>query len=246
MNKLKLLCGLILLSASAWAQQNTLAGTTLAAAITPSQTQITLASTAAITSLVPSANSWSIYVDTEKMTVLFYGTNLAAKSLHVVRGSGTQAAAHISGAAVVVGPTNLFQGSDPPLGACTLAQVIVTPWINVKTGDQWLCGNAGFWVPGWNNDKRPYSPTATVASVAGSTLPSGPLFHMTGTNAITGFTLPVGFSYGQFCAIPDSGIWTWTAAGNIATAGTVTAANGVPVCFTWDQNLQKWFPSRVT
>ena len=93
-----------------------------------------------------------------------------------------------------------------------------------------------------------------VYSSTGTVTPSGPVFQMTGTGAISGFnvatTTMIGFPAtvtggGCFVAIPSSGIWTWTAAGNIATAGTVTAANNVPVTFCWNAATQKFIPSRI-
>jgi len=79
--------------------------------------------------------------------------------------------------------------------------------------------------------------------VAGVTLPSGPLFHVTGTNAITGWTIPVGFAGGSFTVIPDA-VFTWTAVGNIALAGTAVVSKALT--FTYDGNAAKvWFPSYI-
>jgi hypothetical protein len=142
-----------------------------------------------------------------------------------------------------------FQQSDPPFrGACVISNQLITPWVNVITQAKWICSAVtNTWVPGWDNPlASDWSlPTAAVASAATIT-PSGPLFHMTGTGTIANILLPVGFTNGSFCAIPDSGIWTWTAGGNINVLGTVTTANGVPLCFTYDPSTAKWFPSRVS
>jgi len=82
----------------------------------------------------------------------------------------------------------------------------------------------------------------TIASAA-TIAPDHGMHHVTGTTAIvtitppwTGFTGPVTL----FC----DGIWTWTAAGNIQTAGTCTTGNQVPVVFWYDG--AKWQPSRIT
>jgi hypothetical protein len=75
--------------------------------------------------------------------------------------------------------------------------------------------------------------------VAGATSVSGPLFHITGTNAITSFTLPVGFK-GGFCVIPD-GAFTTVAGNNIAEATTADANQ--TLCFTYDENTADLYPS---
>ncbi len=155
----------------------------------------------------------------------------------------------LSGAIVLVGPTDVTQAGGPggfqvtdPYGAPTADPSILTPWVNVITGAQWIYSSVmNSWVPGWNNPAPP-APTAAVASVAGATLPSGPLFHVTGSNAITGWTIPVGFTGGSFTVIPD-GTFTWTTAGNIALLGTAVVSK--LIIFTWDANAGKFYPSVV-
>jgi hypothetical protein len=84
------------------------------------------------------------------------------------------------------------------------------------------------------------SPVASAATIT----PSGQVFHVTGTTATVTINLPPNLVAGQFTVIADA-IWTWTAAGNIAEAGTVTAAGGT-VTFTYDPGTSKWYPSRVS
>ena len=98
------------------------------------------------------------------------------------------------------------------------------------------------WVAGFNNPEPNKGPTAAVASAAGAILPSGPLFHVTGALAVTGFTIPVGFAGGSFVVIPD-GAFTWTTAGNIAVAGTAVVNRALT--FTWDSSVSKFNPSYV-
>jgi len=176
------------------------------------------------------------------MAVLTVPTS-ATLPVTVLRGQfGTKVSAHISGTIVLLGPNNGFQVIDPPInGACTSTSTLYTPWVNILTGNQWLCSSVtGTWVPGFNNDLQPAVPTAAVASAAGLITPSGLLFHITGTAAITGFNIPVGFSRGTICAIPDA-IWTTTNANNIAIAST--AVVGKVECWTYDQNTAKFYPS---
>ena len=85
---------------------------------------------------------------------------------------------------------------------------------------------------------------ADIASAA-TIAPTYGIHRVTGTAAIVNITVPyVGFS-GNVTLIPTA-IWTWTAAGNIIVAGTVTAGNGVPVVFTYNPVTAKWSPSRIT
>jgi len=166
------------------------------------------------------------------------GTQISVSRLSLWR------SAHAAGAAVVIGVADpsigqSFQEYDP-VGA--VASIAVTPWINAVNGNQWLLGTDGVWVPGWNNTSAPIGVSATVASAAGVVTPSGRLFHVTGTAAITGWTLPVGFTGGSFTVIPD-GAFTWTTATNIALAGTAVVNR--ELTFTWDAVAAKWNPSYV-
>jgi hypothetical protein len=212
--------------------------------------------------ILPGTPSSIIYVGREAMGV--FSLNTTTCVLNVNRGYlGTQAAPHPSGDMVLYGPNyavtiaqggnpvpnGLFQ-TDPPAGSCTAANTPTTPWVNVLTGAQWLCSSVtSTWVPGFYNPLYPMAaaPTTAVASVAGATLPSGPLFHVTGTNAITSWTVPVGCNGTavggcSFTIIPDA-VCTWTAAGNIALAGSCVVNKALT--FTWDAKNSKWIPSYI-
>ena len=137
--------------------------------------------------------------------------------------------------------------------SCTQANVVASPRVNIRTGAQWLCSSiTTTWVPGFNNPLIPMNaqPTTAVASAAGTVTPSGPLFHITGTNAITGFVIPIGCAANtlatlggcSFTVIPDA-IFTWTAAGNIALAGTAVVNKALT--FVWDATNKKWVPSYI-
>lgn len=223
---------------------------------------VVLASVTGISAPVFSGTPVSyIYVGREAMGVT--AVNTSTKIVTVRRGDlGTQATPHPSGDMVIISvPVNTSNGGnpvpngffqvDPPQGAnCTAANTPTTPWVNVLTGAQWLCSSiTNTWVPGFNNPLFPEStaPTAAVASVAGATLPSGPLFHVTGTNAITSWTAPVGCNATavggcSFTIIPDA-VCTWTSAGNIALAGSCVVNKALT--FTWDAKNSKWIPSYI-
>jgi hypothetical protein len=154
---------------------------------------------------------------------------------------------HLSGALVLIQSIDVtlpeFFVSRPPnaIPRTTPTQQWV---LDVTTGQQWLYSTvSASWVPGFNNTSAPPSPTAAVASAASAVQPSGPLFHITGTAAITGFTLPNGFTSGSFTVIPD-GVFTWTTGdGSIALAGTAVVSKALT--FTYDWNTSKWYPSYI-
>jgi len=257
--------------------QTALTQTTLAAAVsgpagysgtspTISQTVTLTACTGLAAPILPGTPSSIIYVGREAMGV--FSINTTSCVLTVNRGYlGTQAAPHPSGDMVLYGlnyavtiaqggnplPSGLFQ-QDPPInGTCTAANTPATPWVNVFTGAQWLCSTVtGTWVPGFNNPLVPAfaGQTTTVAAATGAVLPTGPVFVISGSGAISGFTVPVGCNATasgecSFTVISAAGsTWTWTSAGNIMTAGTGTA--GHTFVFTWSASLSKFVPSALS
>ncbi len=217
----------VLAASACLAQRNTLSATTVTAAISDSVTRFAVGSVTGMT--VASANAGTagtaLYVnDTpggpgEAMIV----TSIDATNLvvGVRRGqTGTIAVAHLAGAFVLYGQQNWFRTTADPRGSCTAANTEVTPVVNVITGAQSLCSTVlNAWVPGFNNPRSP-GVTTIVASTAGTVTPSGNLFHVSGTAAVTGFVLPLGFVGGSFCIIPDAA-FTTTTAGNLAKATTL-------------------------
>jgi hypothetical protein len=231
--------------ASAFAQVNTLTQTSLSAAIDSSQTTFVVGSATGIAVTSGTTNGAVLYIVDPGETAgeLDYVTSVVGTTIGVRRGmGGTKAVAHTSGAMVLVGAPSLLYSSDPQ-GSCVTATTLVTPWVNVVNGRQWLCSTVTLsWVPGWGNTAAPVGATLAVASAASAILPSGPLFTSSGTAAITGFTIPVGFKSGSFSIIP-TGAFTWTTAGNIGLAGT--AVVGRVLTFTWDAAASKFYPSYV-
>lgn len=167
--------------------------------------------------------------------------SVTGTAVAVARGRSGVRAGIPSGAVVLIGYPNWFRGFDPG-GSCVVSTTYVAPWINTKSGAQWLCSSiTGSWVPSWGNPSGDaFTVTAAVASAAGLILPSGPLFHVTGALAITGFTIPTGFAGGTFTIIPD-GTFTTTTATNIALAST--AVVNKPLTFTYDATNSKFVPS---
>lgn len=249
--KLSLILGLV--SFAAQAQTNTLVQTTLAAANSTRGTVLKLTSVTGVNAPTFGVPASMLYIIDKggRVGQLFQVAGISGTNVTVVpRGSGAIGNAHASGALVLVATSpDWFYTSNPSgpcVGAATAVNVqnVTTPYLNTNTGEQWLCSSVtSNWVPGWGNSSAPQDVTAAVASVAGATALSGPFFHMTGTNAVTGFTIPIGFVGGCVTIVADA-IWTWTAAGNILTAGTTTAA-GRYNRFCWDSNAAKFVPDKV-
>lgn len=234
--------------------QTALTATKLAAAVTSSANIVRVSSTTGILAgnllfIEDGTGAGSGAGSSESMLV----ESVSGTVLTVVRGYyGSIANAHISGALVITGTPNQFFSVEPS-GACTATAQPVTPYINVKSGNQWLCSSVtSSWVPGFFNTATQSGVTAAVASAAGAVNPSGPLFHITGALAITawGSSTTVGLAGGggsatdvvgaNFCIIPD-GAFTTTATNNIAIAST--AVVNKTLCYTFDQTNKKYTPS---
>jgi hypothetical protein len=227
--------------------------TKLAAALTQSATMLTVSSATGIT-----ANTTILFIEDGSggNAEAVFVNSVSGTAIGVTRGyNGTQANPHLTASVVLVGPA----GGGPfvsqePSGSCTAASSW-TPTVNILTGNQWICSSVtASWVPGFFNDAAPTGVTTAVASVAGATNPSGPLFHVTGALAITawGSSTTVGPGTGQgggattqkygapFCVIPDAA-FTTTATNNIALAST-GVINKV-LCFMFDGTNGKYVPS---
>lgn len=219
--------------------------TTLLAAVDRTSNTIRVASTTNITVANGGGTATYLMINNEFMWVTKQPV-VGGLQVDVVRGmGGTRANQHANGSTVLIGRPNQFYFVDPS-GAVTIANIDVLPRINVPTSNQWLAP-VDRWIPGNGNPGNSGSPlptqaSAAVASAAGAIVPSGPLFHVTGTAAVTGFTLPEGFNGGGFAIIPD-GAFTWTTAGNIAVAGTATVNR--LLFFTYDTTTGKFYPSYI-
>lgn len=257
--------GLLLVASFAAQGQTALNVTTLSNAITSSQQTITVASATGISA--PAPVTGNVYgPQTGSMLFIEDGTSgtlgtteavlvtgVNGTNISVARGTySTLGAPHIAGALVFVGRPDQFYTLDPT-GSCTSTATLVTPYINIRNGNQWLCSTiTGSWMPGYFNTAAAAGATTAVASVAGATNPSGPLFHITGALAITawGSSTTAGLGSGggsatstigaPFCVIPD-GAYTTTATNNIAVASTAVV-NKVQ-CWTFDQTNKKYVPS---
>jgi hypothetical protein len=226
--------------------QTALTATTFAAAVDNVQQTITVASATSITAQGSGAGFVYLLADRELMTVRTLPG--ASTAVTVMRGqNGTRATSHINGAAVTVVPP-LALLNYMPSGQCTRSTLLFVPMVVGGSIDQTFNGTtldclgvttAGQWVMTNANGFPVFGSTVTSATTIAAT---GTYFKVSGTTAVATITLPAGAAAGFAITIEATGVLTWTAAGNILTAGTYTAA-GHTVTFYW--NGSKWVPDKV-
>lgn len=119
-----------------------LTSTTISAAQTAVQTFVALATATGVSqsdgNIAPPSTTqgaFIVYVDREEQRV----TAISGTTATVQRGwGGTAATSHANAARVWFGLEGNFQSSDPPWGSC-VSPVKVVPWINVLSGNVWIC-----------------------------------------------------------------------------------------------------------
>lgn len=226
-----------LVALSAFGQQNTILQTSLSAAITATQTKFAVASATGINapSFANGTAGSALFIQDRGQTMgeLVTVTGISGTTVTVSR-TQSRATAHTSAAMVLVATAaNWFYTVDPQ-GSCVTAQTYATPYVNTTNGNQWFCSSKTLsWVPGWGNYSAPpqmLTATAT-ASVGGATAIAGPLLQISGTNAITSFTMSTGWNGQGFCVNPTAA-FTTVAGNNIGEASTADANQ--TLCFSWD------------
>ena len=245
LRSLAALVAVFVLSAAPLFAQTALTTTTLGALLDNASANITVAAATGITAPGTGATFVYLLIDRELIGV----RTINGLVVGGTRGAnGTRATAHINGATVTVAPA-LAVINYLPSGACVRVNLQYVPQIVGGTNAQGVNGTtfdclgvttAGQWVSTNVTDVPILG--STVASPAGVLTPTGTYFKVSGTNAITGITVPAGATPGFTLALESTGIWTWTAAGNILTAGTTTAAGRV-LLMIW--NGAKWVPSYI-
>lgn len=256
MNRFRSLLGAVALiaavffTASPVFAQTALTTTTLSAAQDGSQQSLVVASATGITAQGSGATAQYLLIDREIEAVRTLPG--ASTTVTVMRGqNGTRATPHISGATVTVIPAlnNPQFINYVPSGQCTRSTLAYVPLVVGGLGIQAYNGStydclgvttAGVWVQ--TNDNGVPTLGTTMASTAGVLgLFTGTILTVSGTNAITGFTNPAGIAPGFTVSIVPSGVFTWTAAGNIALAGTAVVNKLLQ--FVW--NGTKWVPNYI-
>lgn len=119
------------------AAQTVATTTTLAANATATDTVITVTSATGFT-----VGDY-VWADYEQMLI----RAISGTRITVQRGvNGTAARAHDNTERVIEGPSDHFKTNDPDFGAdCArgVGQAAYSPWINVRNGYVWMCGESG-------------------------------------------------------------------------------------------------------
>ena len=181
-----------------------------------------------------------------KKIILLLAATVATLSAQTIVGTPHQA-------------TITIVGVDPTSGAnCSPGGAVQ---VNLYGGRIWQCtGPIGTVVTGgaaspsftaytWarlNGGSQPYNPTTLTGATIVLTGYDNNFFN--GTTALVTMTPQTGISDGTTVTLTFTGSGsglTWTAAGNIAAAGTATTT-GTSVTFRWSAANTKWYPSRVS
>ena len=129
----------VMVSAIPVSAQTIATNTTLSAAITSTATTVRVASATGFT-----VGNY-LYTGYEEMQI----TSVSGTTIGVLRGQGgTPARAHASSDVVVTGGIGHFQTHDPDFkAACTrgTGQASVQPYVNVLTGNIWVCTLTSVW-----------------------------------------------------------------------------------------------------
>jgi hypothetical protein len=86
---------------------------------------------------------------------------------------------------------------------------------------------------------------ASESTIASATTiePETEVVRVTGTTAIVNIIVPAVSGFSTFLYVIPTGVFTWTAAGNIGLAGT--AVVGKLIVFVYSKSQGKWYPSVV-
>lgn len=235
MKTIKALAITFLLALTAFAQQNTILQTSASAAMTATQTFVTVASATGINAPTNTVPGSMLFIQDigQTMGEAVNVTSVSGTRIGIAR-TQSRAVAHASGAMVLVATSpNWFYTVDPT-GSCVTAQTYATPYVNISNGNQWKCSSKTLtWVPHWGTPTTSWQVTTATAtaSVAGATAIVGPLVEISGTNAITSFTMSTGWNGEGFCVQP-TGAFTTVAGNNIAEASTADANQ--TLCYVWN------------
>lgn len=199
--------------------QATLNSTTTAGAVSAT------ALTVQITSAASVSVGYIAYIDREAMLVTAVNTTATPDVITVQRGyNGTFAAAHATSALIYIDRANYFYASDPGAGSCTAAAQVVTPRINVLTGNITACVNSRW--QGTNLTPFTYStfPRTPVVNVAYTILPTDVFVSITSLSATRAMTLPSNMPAGHVVVIKDEIGLANTY--NITVVGTIDGVSG--------------------
>lgn len=218
--------------------------TTLTNAVKLTDTHLVLVNNAGITA--PGTNKIALknlMIDSELFEAIELdppGTNY----IHVTRGvRQSLRATHGAGTFVWAGPTTAFVQSDQD-GACTRTQLAYVPLISIATHRTFDCpSNSGAWMRTDGPDAKSYYGTAIASGASATVIIPAQTFKISGTSAITTFTLPAGWQPGLcFNIIPTGNFTLSSTGGNIGKSATAVTGRVMKVCWGGAAG-QFWYPS---
>ena len=176
-----------------------------------------------------------------------YNTGLGSSALQQTTGSYNTGVGNNSGSGITTGSKNVIIGGYK--GALTPISQTGSNYVVLSDGD----ANVRAY---WNGTDATFIGALRVVDLVGTnaaatTLPSATtitptkaITFVSGTTAVVTITVPSNFTGagGSVTLIP-TGTFTWTAAGNIALAGTAVVNKALTM--TYDSGTTKWYPSYV-
>lgn len=112
------------------------------------------------------------------------------------------------------------------------------PWEESPEGYFYTSPNPERWAPGNEHNQCVGADLTSGTTIA----PTHRIHYVLGTGAVVNITVPWATFAGEIILIPDAA-FTWTAAGNIAVAGT--AVIGRPVHLTYHPAKGKWYTHAI-
>ncbi len=229
-----ILCGLAAIASA----QTTTTSTTLAAAITRGDTQISLTSSTGVSAsgMTPVTGG---YIDREYIEFTSRTDAAGTGNIwNIKRGVKGLQTPHISGATIWISvPATFDQGPNDRVGGCTAASFSFLPVIMVRTGNVLTCQNGVYTRFGSFGDTAVGTVLASTATIT----PVAPVTHISGTAAIVTINVPAALPDGGTISLIPDGAFTWTTAGNLVSTGTAVA--GKTLVFTFDKTTNKLYPS---
>lgn len=226
--------------------QTVLNSTTLSAALSITNSNVSLTSATGVS--VPGPNGTNLTVILVDREIMLVQTLVTGTTYNVARGQyGTLRVAHLSGAQVWIAPDKALARGALPSGSCTRTALPYVPILyvaptgvnNGKTGGLFDC-MGGVLVETNNAASASLGTTVTSAT---SITPTGTYFIVSGTTSVVTIVVPAGWAAGKCLAIQPSGIFATTTAGNIGLISSATVVGRV-LFMCWDGS--KWWPSYVS
>jgi len=192
------------------------------------------------------------YATNRSNTASSFNTAIGSSALQNGTGEKNTAIGNNAGSGMTTGSKNVIIGGYP--GALAPISQTGSNYVVLSDGD----GNVRAY---WNSADATFNGALRVdtlrvidligTNAAATTLPSATtitptkaITFVSGTTAVVTITVPINFTGagGSVTLIP-TGTFTWTAAGNIALAGTAVVNKALTM--TYDSGTTKWYPSYV-